>query len=185
MKRPASLDAFGVISWKLADFSFLALVLYGVLATVNTFAPVYQVSQFTFASTALQALALYGVAGTALLAAAFQILPRLAPTCAMCALVARVQSALVRGGIAVFVISMLVAGLQQGLALANPEVAFAGVTAASKMSFRLSTLGDLSLMLGGLVFLTYVTVSLYRALRVEYAACEWCNTNAKPVEVAS
>ncbi len=185
MKRTASLDAFGVISWKLADFSFLALVLYGVLATVNTFALFYQVTQFTYVTIALQTLAIYGVAGTALLAAAFQIIPRLAPTCSLCVLVARVQSGLVRVGVIVFVISMLLAGRRQGLALADPEVAFADVTAASKMLFRFSTLGDLSLMLGGLVFLTYVTVSLYRALRAEYAACEWCHPAAKPVEVAS
>lgn len=185
MKRTASLDSFGVISWKLADFSFLALVLYGVLATVNTFAPVYQMTQFTFVTTALQSLAVYGVAGTALLAAAFQIVPRLAPTSGMCTVVARVLSGLVRGGLLVFVISILLAGLNQALALAKPGVAFAEVTADSKMWFRLSTLGELLLLAGGVVFLMYVTATLYRALRAEYAACEWCNAAAKPAEVAS
>ncbi len=185
MRRPATLDAFGVISWKLADFSFLALVLYGVLATANTFAPVYQWTQFTFVTAALQSLAIYGVASTAFLAAAFQILPRLAPTCAMCAVVARAQSFLVRAGVMVFVISMLLAGLRQGRVLANPELGFAEATAASKMWFRLSTLGDLLLLFGGLIFFIYVTVTLFRALRAEYATCEWCHPAVKPAEVAS
>jgi cytochrome c oxidase cbb3-type subunit 1 len=185
-KRSSSLDAFGVISWKLADFAFLALVLWAVLTAVNSFAPVYHVTQFTFVTSGLQALVVYGVAGAALLAAAFQILPKVTPASALCARVAGIQSFVMRVGVFVFVLAMLLAGQLQGRALASPETAFAEVTAASKMWFRVSTMGDLLLMLGGLVFFMYVAGTMFRALKVEWAACEWCHDPvAKPAEVAS
>lgn len=185
MKRPASLDSFGVISWKLADFSFLSLVLFGVLNTLNSLALVYPVTQFTLVVPALKTLAIYGVATTALLAAAFQILPRLTAPCAMCSRVAWSLSLLTRIGTATIVISLLLAGFAQGRALVNPGLPFADVTAASKMWFRLSTLGDLLLLVGGLLFLAYVTANIFFSLRREYTACEWCRSGAQPAEVAS
>lgn len=185
MKRPASLDAFGVISWKLADFSFLALVLFGVLNTLNSFAQVYQITQFTLVVPALRTLAIYGVATTALLAAVFQILPKLTAPCAMCSRVAWLLSLLTRTGTAVVVLSLLLAGRAQGFALVNPETPFAEVTAASSWWFKMSSAGDLLLMVGGLMFLAYVTVNIFMAVKREYTACEWCHAGDKPAEVAS
>lgn len=185
-KRSPSLDAFGVISWKLADFAFLALVLWAVLTTVNSFAPIYHLTQFTFVTAGLQALVVYGVAGAALLAAAFQILPKLTPVTPMCARVAGIQSMLTRVGVLLYVLAMLLAGQLQGRILANPESAFAEATAKSKMLFRLSTGGELLLVLGGLALLMYVGATTVRALKAEWAACEWCHDPvAKPAEVAS
>ena len=176
-------DPFAAVSWKFADFSFLSLVLFGVLTAINSFAAIYHLTHFTFVTTALQVLALYGVVATALFAAAFQILPQLAPPSGMCARVAGLHLWITRGGITLLVLSLLVAGLRQGLALTKAD-SFGEVMAASKMWFRISTMGDLLFAVSGLIFLVYVTSTCGRALKAEYAGCEWCMGKAKPAEAS-
>ena len=184
LKPARSADPFAAISWKFADFSFLALVLFGVLTAINSFTAVYRLTQFTFVTAALQSLALYGVVLTALLAGAFQILPKLAPSCGMCARVAGLLLWITRSGITLLVISLLLAGLRQGRALAT-AASFTEVTAVSKMWFRMSTLGDLLFAASGLIFLAFVSATIFRTLKAEYASCAWCGAGAKTTEVAS
>jgi cytochrome c oxidase cbb3-type subunit 1 len=185
MRRRPTDNPFDVISWKLADYSFLALVLFGVLTAVNSFAMVYRITQFTFVITGLQTLAIYGVGATALFAAAFQILPRVVPPSSLCPVLARVFSIGFRSGTAVLVLSLLLAGQGQGRMLANPEMAFIEATNASKMWFRLSTIGDLFLALAGVLFFGYVIATALRLVRAEYRACEWCGAGVKAAEVAT
>ncbi len=184
LKPVRTTDPFAAISWKFADFSFLALVLFGVLTAINSFTAVYRLTQFTFVTAALQSLALYGVVLTALLAGAFQILPKLAPSCGMCARVAGLLLWITRSGITLLVISLLLAGLRQGRALAT-AASFTEVTAVSKMWFRMSTLGDLLFAASGLIFLAFVSATIFRTLKAEYASCAWCGAGAKTTEVAS
>lgn len=185
MRRKPSTGAYSRISWGLADYSFLALMLYGVLTAANSFAVFYHVTEFTFVTTALQDLALYGVVSTALFAAAFQILPRLVAPCELSARAAGWHSMIFRVAAGVLVLSLLLAGVGQGRAMANPEVPFASVTNDYKMWFRLSTAGELLVVVAGLIFFAYVVVTFFRVIRSEYLACEWCGPSARAVEVAS
>lgn len=172
------------VAGRFIDFSFLCLLILGVFIAINSFAAVSAITRFTFALDALRMLAIYGVAGSALFAVAYQALPKLAPESVNNARFAGMHFQVFRVGVVVAVLSLAFAGLQQGRALANPDLAFADSVAASKMMLRLSTMGDLILLLSGLLFLIYVLVTTYRSLKIDWDTCEWCGKNAK-VEVAS
>ncbi|HAV61301.1 MAG TPA: hypothetical protein DCY13_02935 [Verrucomicrobiales bacterium] len=185
MRRPANASAFESIAWKFMDLSFRCLLLWGVLTVLNTFPLVYRITQFTHFTTGMQVLALYGVVATALFAAGYLAMSKLTAPCAKCALVATIHLHVTRVGILVTVIALLVAGLQHGMALNAEDLTFAEISAESAMMFRMSTLGELLLAMGGLVFLLYVAGTTFRTLMAEWSRCEWCAGNAKPAEVAS
>lgn len=183
MKTGGAATSIDRTTGKFADFSFLCLLVYGVFVMLNSFETVSRITHFTYVQPALKILVLFGVGGSAIFAAAYQVLPRLAPACETCAKVAGIHFHLFRIGVVVAVFSLAFAGLQQGQALANGELPFADSVAESKMMFRMSTLGDLVLLLSGLVFLLYVIGTTVRSLKADWQACEWCA--GKPAEVAS
>lgn len=185
MKRKADTDAYSRISWGLADFSFLALMLYGVLAVVNSFAAVYHYTEFTFVTPGLRDLALYAVVATALFAAAFQILPRFVPPCDFCLKVAGWQSWVLRIGSGALVLSLLLAGVGQAKTFVKTELPFNDVVNAWIHWYQLSSLGDLLLLVVGVMFLAYSVVTSWRVLRAEVSTCEWCGSAARSAEVAS
>jgi len=129
-------------------------------------------------------LAIYGVAGSALFAVAYQVIPKLAPPCEICARFAGMHFQVFRLGLVISVVSLAFAGLKQGSALADPASAFVVSTAEAKWMFRFSTMGDLLLLIGAIIFLTYVMGTTMRSLYAEWRSCEWCGPNAK-AEVAS
>lgn len=174
-------DPMTRVSGRFVDFSFLCLLVLGVFVTINSFSAVSSMTRFTFANDALRLLAIYGVAGSALFAVAYQALCKLAPECANCARFAGIQFQVYRVGVAIGFLSLALAGLQQGRALANPELPFMESVTASKMMFRLSTMGDLILLVSAGLFGLYVLVTTVRSLKEDWQTCDWCHSATKEV----
>ena len=149
--------------------------------TINSFSAVNAITRFTYVSESLRVLAIFGVAGSAIFAVAYQALSKLAPDCENCARFAGIQFQVFRVGVAVAFLSLALAGLQQGRALANSENTFMETVAASKMMFRLSTMGELILLVSAGLFALYVFVTCFRSLKEDWKTCDWCNTESKEV----
>lgn len=184
MKPVRSNNPIDRTSGRFVDFSFLCLLILGVFTAINSFASVSAITQFTYMVDALRVLAIYGVAGSALFAVAYQVISKLAPSCDVYVRFAGMHFQVFRLGVIVSVVSFAFAGLKQGQALANPALSFMDSTLSAKMMFRLSTTGDLILLIAGCLFMIYVVGMTVRSLLVDWKSCEWCGPNAK-VEVTS
>ncbi len=184
MKPARSSNPVDRTSGRFVDFSFLCLLILGVFTTLNSFAAVSRITEFTYVVDALRVLAIYGVAGSAMFAVAYQVISKLAPASDLYTRFAGMHFQVFRLGVVVSVVSFAFAGLRQGRTLAHPESSFMDATLSAKMMFRMSTTGDLILLIAAFLFMAYVAGMTVRSLLADWKSCSWCGPNAK-VEVAS
>ena len=123
------------------------------------------VLHFTWFSTAQNQLHFYGFFAMVMFGAIYYILPQLMGLEFPRPKLVRVHLWLAAGGIVLIVLPLAIGGIVQGLTLANPAIAFLDVSKTSLHFLRVSTIGDLLLLLAQLVFLVNLaglTVSFYR-----------------------
>ncbi len=151
---PACYTMFGVFSLVLAMLLFSA----GCVPVVS------RVTDFTWFGRGEIALRLYGFFVMTMLGAAYFILPRLAGV-EVCRPRVRANFWLGVAGTLLVSVPLLIGGVRQGLALANPAVPFLDTGKAALMYFRMSTLGETLLVLGNLLFLFNVVTVIVRCYR--------------------
>ena len=134
-------------------FAALSYLLSGALRIVTGLRPVSEVTQFTYVSVGVTWLALLGFFGMASFAGIYYIVPRLTRVEWPSAKKIRLHYLCSAGGVALLVISLGLAGVNQGLKLNLGTGDFIGVTKSLVPLLGLSTLGLALLLMGQLIFL--------------------------------
>ncbi len=147
----------------------LAFAVAGVTKGLVALLDIRQVLYFTWFTGAESQLQFYGFFGMVMFGAVYHILPRLTGVEFGSSRLMRAHLWLALGGTLLIVIPWAAGGIVQGLQLHKPNVAFADIMKSSLVFLRVSTIGDLLLLLGNLVFLGNVVglvVKFYRARAV-------------------
>ncbi len=154
-------------------FGTWSLVLSGVLLAVAALPQVSRVTEFTWFHHAENALRIYGFFAMTMFGAAYYILPRV--TGAEWPFARFVRGHFWCGVVGTLLLfaPLAIGGVVQGARWLNPEITPVDVSKATLMFLRLSTLGDLLLLLGNLLFLVNVFALIARhcraVVRVLYA----------------
>ena len=130
---------------------FLLLFTLGNAATAC--ADVAAITNFTWLTPALTQLGLYGFFATTMFGAVYHIAPQLTGTEYFCQRPLKIHFWLNVLGVLLLVGALAIGGIQQGRALGRAATPFLDVTRATLPFLRVSTMGDLFLLLGGLAFL--------------------------------
>ena len=165
--------AIGIIAWKTvcgAKVSCLGgpfcFIKFGVLSFVvssllylSEFCPrASRVLDFTWYNVGVTQWQLLGFAGMILCGAIYEILPRVMDRELPFAKLAKLNFFLFAGGTLLFVIPLLIGGVEQGLKLRDAAVPFADTSAVALKFLRLSTTGQLLVLLGSLCLLPNILV---------------------------
>ncbi len=123
------------------------------LMYVSLACPKYsRVLEFTWFSPAQVQLQLLGFFAMIMFGAIYELLPRVMNAPLPFPKFAKLHFFLALAGVALFVIPLAIAGVEQGIKLHDANLAFADVNAAAVLFFRISTTGQLILLLGALLF---------------------------------
>ena len=129
------------------------------LLYISEFCPRYsRVLEFTWFNFGVTQWQLLGFVGMILTGAIYEILPRVTRRELPFAKLAKLNFFLFAGGTLLFVIPLLIGGLEQGKALANAAVPFADASAVALKFLRISTTGQLLVLLGALCLLLNIIV---------------------------
>jgi len=133
---------------------FVASLLY-----ISEFCPRYsRVLDFTWFNFGVTQWQLLGFAGMVLCGAIYEILPQVMEKPLPFARLAKANFFLFAGGVFLLVLPLLIGGVAQGKLLVNSNVAFADATAVALKYLRISTTGQLLLLLGSLCLVLNVLV---------------------------
>jgi len=134
-------------------FGTLSFVLSALLY-LSEFCPRYsRVLDFTWFGFGVTQWQLLGFAGMILCGAIYEILPRVMEKALPYPKLARVNFYACALGVLLYVIPLLIGGVEQGMKLRDPNVAFANASGVALIFLRVSTTGQLLLLLGSLCLL--------------------------------
>ena len=166
---------------KFITFGTLAFVLSGLAAAIASLQPVSEVVNFTWFTPAQTQLAVYGFFAMTMFGAIYYIVPRLLGVELAPARV-KLHFWLAAVGIAVYVLSLGAGGVQEGNLLNGPKP-FMDIAKSTLMPLRMSTLGDLLMLLAHILFLSNLLALLVRVGRTTYSTA--MIANGRRVGVAS
>jgi cytochrome c oxidase cbb3-type subunit 1 len=139
-------------------FGVLSFVLSGILY-VSQFCPRYsRVLDFTWFNFGVTQWQLLGFAAMILCGAIYEILPRVMEKELPLPKLARLNFFLSAGGVLLLVIPLLIGGLEQGMKLRDANVAFADASQVAVKFLRVSTTGQVLILLGALCLLLNILV---------------------------
>ena len=142
----------------------------GTLAGAATAFPAFsRVTHFTWFTVAKTSLNTYGFFAMVLFGAIYFIVPRLMGQEFPFARLVRVHFWTAAVGVLLFVVPLAVGGIVQGFMLQHADIPFTEITQATLRFLRHSTLGELLLALGHVMFLANLgglVVQFYRARAV-------------------
>lgn len=139
-------------------FGVLSFVLSGILY-VSEFCPRYsRVLDFTWFGFGVTQWQLLGFAGMVLCGAIYEILPRIMEKELPFPKLAKLNFYFMAGGVVFYAIPLVIGGVEQGMKLRNPNVAFADASSAALLFLRMSTTGQLFILLGALCLLVNIFV---------------------------
>jgi cytochrome c oxidase cbb3-type subunit I len=139
-------------------FGMLSFVVSSLLY-VSEFCPRYsRVLEFTWFNFGVTQWQLLGFAGMILCGAIYEILPRVMGKELPFAKLAKLNFFLFAGGTLLFVIPLLIGGVEQGMKLRDANIPFADASAVALKFLRISTTGQLLVLLGALCLLLNILV---------------------------
>ncbi|HZF02322.1 MAG TPA: cbb3-type cytochrome c oxidase subunit I [Methylomirabilota bacterium] len=145
-------------SFCFVKFGTAAFILSGIIFIAQACPQISRIVEFTWFGPAQTQLQLLGFFAIVMLGAIYELLPRIMGFELPFPKFVRVQHWCFIAGLVLLVGSLAVAGIEQGLKLSNPAVAFADVSNATLVAFRFSTTGLLLLLLGSLLFAANIFV---------------------------
>jgi cbb3-type cytochrome oxidase subunit 1 len=152
------------ISTLVGGLFYVGAVLLGILQSWPSFGS--RVA-FTFFGPGLQALMVYGALGSVLLGATRLILSRIFPSTGPSIALNATPVLLWVAGVAIHAIPLMVGGWAQGGSMADAQLSFMEAFKSGLTALRVSTLGDLLMVAGAVLF-------LFQFLRVWLSACRSC-----------
>ena len=138
---------------KFFSVSACLFAVYVIARAITSYNCCASVTAFTWFVPALNYVLLYGFVSMVLLGAIYHIAPQLTQSEYICTKPLKIHFWFAAIGTVLLVVSLAIAGVKQGKALNNVSLPFADVTKAALMPFRMSTLGDLLILLGSLTLL--------------------------------
>ena len=167
-------------------FGMLSFVLSSIFY-VSEFCPRYsRVLDFTWFGYGVTQWQLLGFATMILNGAIYEILPRVMGKELPFAKLAKLNFFLVAGGTLLFVIPLLIGGLEQGMKLRDANVPFADASAVAVKFLRVSTIGQAAILAGSLcLLLNLFVMTIQWKLGLVKTAIGVVKTALKPSEVNS
>ena len=147
-------------SFCMIKFGFVSFVLSALLLVASACPHFSRLTQFTWFGAAQTQLQLYGFFAITMFGAIYYILPRAVGMEFAFPKLIRVQHWFAMLGLVVFVVSLAVGGVEQGMKLNDPNVAFADSTKAMLPFLRASTTGLLFILLANLLFALNIFVMI-------------------------
>jgi cytochrome c oxidase cbb3-type subunit 1 len=163
---------------KFVGVGIVAFVIGSLMNAVSSLIPVSRVTDFTWFTPARTQLYTYGFFTMVMFAAAYYIVPQLIGMEFPSAKLINAHFWLATVGIVLIVLPLAVGGIVQGSMLNNPANPFLNVTKVSLMFLRLSTLGDLLILAGHVVFFLNLR-GLARQFYVARAAAAYAAATAE------
>lgn len=148
-------------SFCMIKFSFVAFILSALLLVTSACPHFSRLTQFTWFGAAQTQLQLYGFFAITMFGAIYHILPRAVGIEFAFPKLIRVQHWFAMAGIILFVVSLVIGGVVQGLKLQDPNVAFADSTKAMLPFLRASTMGLLFMLVANLLFTLNVIALIF------------------------
>jgi cytochrome c oxidase cbb3-type subunit I len=151
-------------------FTYVGLffwIIAGAQQVVGALPGVSAITDFTWFGAAQKDLFHYGFFAMTVFGALYYIVPRLLSleSSAWCPKLLKLHFFFTFLGVLISYLSLLVAGIGQGILLANAGNSFADVMRRAMMPFRMSTLGDLFVVVGIILFLLNFAGLLYQSFR--------------------
>lgn len=171
-------ELLGHTSLQFVGFGIIAFLVAGLARAVTAFPAVNQVTQFTWFTVANGLLQSYGFFAMVIFGAIYYIAPRLTGHEFPFPKLVRVHFWTAAAGVLLFVVPLAAGGVLQGLKLQHANIAFADIVKGTLPFLRASTMGDLLLALGHVLFLLNLAglgLSFYR----ERAASAWADATAE------
>jgi cytochrome c oxidase cbb3-type subunit 1 len=157
-------------SWRGAaafvSFGLSAFLISGILSIVPVAAERGELLSFTWAGLARTQLLVYGFFGMILFGCMHAAIAEFAPDAAS-PRVPRAQFWLAGLGIALLVLPLAGAGVMQLVKMRNPDIAFVDVSKSTLHFLRLSTMGDLLILVANALLLVHLISTVAKALRVK------------------
>lgn len=166
-------------SYRFICFGAMAFVLAGLIGPLASLRRVSEITNFTWFIPAQTQLALYGFFAMTMFGAIYYIVPRITGI-GICGRRMGLNFWAAGLGFLVYVVPLAAGGILQGLALNDTKVTFVEVMTKSLMPLRLSTLGELGMLLANAVLL----LNLAMVIKSLCASCVSAVLNdSKPSEV--
>jgi cytochrome c oxidase cbb3-type subunit 1 len=173
-------------SLRFLGVGLIAFVLGSLASAVFAWPSLNLLTQFTWFSIAKSFLNSYGFFVMVTFAAVYYILPQVMAQELPFPKLVRAHFFTAAAGLLLFVLPLAIGGILQGLKLQRADVPFADITKGTLLFLRISTMGDLLLALGHLLFFLNVGGLVFQFYRAR-AVSAWAEATAeiKVVEAAS
>ena len=167
-------------------FGMLCFIVSGILY-VSAACPQYsRILEFTWFGAAQTQLQLLGFAAMILFGAIYELLPQVMGQPLPLPKFAKLHFWLAMVGVLLFVVPLVFAGVVQGEKLANANIAFADANSAALKFLRISTTGQLLLLLGALLFAANLFImTLQWQLGIAKMVIAYIKSPLKTLEVKS
>ena len=164
-------------------FGAAIYVVAGLIGAATSLMRFSKVTNFTWFVPAHTQLYLYGFFAITMFGAIYYIVPRLLQVEFASPGLVCLHFVLAAGGILFYAVPLAIGGINQGLAMNDPQVTFPEVMSGTLLFLRVSTLGDVFMLLGHLVLAINLGGILLRVTKA--SACAAWTAGTKTVEVAS
>ena len=177
-------EFMGHPSLRFIGFGVGAFIVAGLADAATAFSAVNQFTQFTWFTPAIGALNAYGFFTMVIFGAIYYVVPQLVGQEFPSARLVRAHFWTAAAGILLFVVPLAIGGIIQGLKLRQADIPFTDIARGTLPFLRASTMGDLLLALGHLLFLVNLGALVCRFYRAR-AVAAWAEatTEIKPAEV--
>jgi len=138
---------------KFIAFATMAFVVSWLMNVLGAVPEISSVTNFTWHSVAQWWLNIFGFAGMAMFGAIYYIVPRVTGIEWPCAKSVRAHFWLAAVGIVLIVLPLAVGGVVQGFAWHNPKIPSVDVAKGALNFLRVSTMGELLILLGNFLLL--------------------------------
>jgi cytochrome c oxidase cbb3-type subunit 1 len=167
-------------------FGVVAFIIAGLASVAAGFPAISQLTQFTWFTVAQSVLGSYGFFAMVIFGAIYYIVPQLMGQEFPFPKLVRVHFFTAAAGVLLFVLPLAIGGVVQGLKLQHADIIFADISKGTLPFLRASTLGDLLMALGHVMFLANLGVLVFKYYRAS-AVSAWAGatTEIKPAEAAS
>jgi cytochrome c oxidase cbb3-type subunit 1 len=159
-------------------FGVIAFMVAGLASAATAFAAINQVTRFTWFTAACGLLNSYGFFAMVMFGAIYYIVPQLTGTGFPSAKLVRAHFWTAATGVLLFVVPLAVGGIAQGLKLQHADIPFTDIARGTLPFLRVSTLGDLLMALGHLMFLANLAGLVFRFYRAR-AVSAWAEATAE------
>jgi cytochrome c oxidase cbb3-type subunit I len=165
-------------SLRFIGFGLVAFIVAGLMSAGSALPEVSRVTHFTWFTPARALLNSYGFFAMVTFGAVYYIVPQLVGLQFPSARLVRAHFWTAAVGVLLFVVPLAVGGIAQGLKLQHADIPFTDIARGTLHFLRVSTIGDLLLGLGHLMFLANLGGLVFRFYRGR-AVSAWAEATAE------